>query len=87
MSSPSRVILVTGGSGLVGKALQEVVSHLSLDSEQWYFASSKDADLTNREETKQQLFERVRPTHVIHLAARGRFAHSLYLSIPFSQPG
>jgi len=40
-------VLVTGGSGLVGKALERAVS----DSEQcegfkWIFLSSKDADLT-----------------------------------------
>jgi len=33
-----------------------------------FFASSKDADLTSREST-EALFQRVKPTHVIHLAA------------------
>lgn len=57
-------VLVTGGSGLVGKALQEVVGH----AENWTFLSSADGDLRSLQET-QQIFERYKPTHVIHLAA------------------
>ena len=46
MSMEKRVILVTGGSGLVGKAIQQVVStEEGIDNETWYFASSADADL------------------------------------------
>ena len=33
--------------------------------EQWYFASSKDADLRDRASTTA-LFEKLKPTHVIH---------------------
>jgi len=62
------VILVTGGSGLVGKAIQEVLAEEKLQNEQWVFLSSKDADLTDFAQTKA-LFERYHPTHVIHLAA------------------
>ncbi len=57
-------ILVTGGSGLVGKALQQTVGH----AENWTFLSSADGDLRSLQET-QQIFERYKPTHVIHLAA------------------
>uniref|UniRef100_A0A8C4N5G5 GDP-L-fucose synthase n=1 Tax=Eptatretus burgeri TaxID=7764 RepID=A0A8C4N5G5_EPTBU len=62
-------VLVTGGSGLVGKALERAVS----DSEKcegfkWIFLSSKDADLTSVEQTRL-LFEKHKPTHVVHLAA------------------
>jgi GDP-L-fucose synthase len=57
-------ILVTGGSGLVGKALQQVVA----SAENWTFISSADGDLRSLQET-QQIFERYKPTHVIHLAA------------------
>lgn len=40
-------ILVTGGSGLVGKAIQKVVADgAGLPGEEWVFVSSKDADLT-----------------------------------------
>lgn len=40
-------ILVTGGSGLVGRAIQKVVADgARLPGEDWVFVSSKDADLT-----------------------------------------
>ncbi|XP_037530395.1 GDP-L-fucose synthase [Nematolebias whitei] len=68
-SAPMRV-LVTGGSGLVGRAIQHVIKEegASKDGEDWIFLSSKDANLTNKEETLA-VFEKHRPTHVIHLAA------------------
>ncbi|XP_021544190.1 GDP-L-fucose synthase isoform X2 [Neomonachus schauinslandi] len=71
MSEPggSVRILVTGGSGLVGRAIQEVVADgAGLPGEDWVFVSSKDADLTDAAQTRA-LFEKVQPTHVIHLAA------------------
>ena len=42
-----RKIMVTGGSGLVGKAIEEVVQHGSekREDEEWIFLSSKDGDL------------------------------------------
>ncbi|KAM9050446.1 GDP-L-fucose synthase isoform 1-T5 [Megaptera novaeangliae] len=62
-------ILVTGGSGLVGRAIQKVVADgARLPGEDWVFVSSKDADLTDAAQTRA-LFEKVRPTRVIHLAA------------------
>ncbi|XP_062251086.1 GDP-L-fucose synthase-like isoform X2 [Platichthys flesus] len=66
----SMKVLVTGGSGLVGRAIQHVVKEERGDKEgeEWIFLSSKDADLMNIEETRA-LFEKHRPTHVIHLAA------------------
>jgi len=64
----SSVVLVTGGSGLFGKALESVIAESPIEGETWYFASSKDADLKDKESTRK-LFEKVRPTHVIHLAA------------------
>ncbi|XP_044525392.1 GDP-L-fucose synthase isoform X1 [Gracilinanus agilis] len=68
-SSEVTRILVTGGSGLVGKAIQTVVADgASQPGEQWIFVSSKDADLTDTAQTRA-LFEKHRPTHVIHLAA------------------
>lgn len=71
--NPAVVVLVTGGTGLVGKAIEAVVNedkikYPELASEQWYYASSSDADLRDKESTRQ-LFLRVKPTHVIHLAA------------------
>lgn len=64
------VIMVTGGSGLVGKAIQEVVAEEKKDlaEEQWVFLSSKEADLRDFGQTKA-MFDKYHPTHVIHLAA------------------
>ncbi|XP_049325933.1 GDP-L-fucose synthase isoform X1 [Astyanax mexicanus] len=71
-------VLVTGGTGLVGKAIERVVKEEggAKEGEEWIFLSSKDADLTNAAETKA-IFEKHRPTHVIHLAAMvgGLFRH------------
>ncbi|XP_051872969.1 GDP-L-fucose synthase [Pristis pectinata] len=67
-TGPKRV-LVTGGSGLVGRAIEQLVQGgEALPSEEWTFLSSKDADLTNAAETRA-VFARCQPTHVIHLAA------------------
>ncbi|KAG2458522.1 FCL synthase, partial [Polypterus senegalus] len=62
-------ILVTGGSGLVGRAIEKVVQDgEGREDEEWIFLSSKDADLTKAEDT-WAVFEKHQPTHVIHLAA------------------
>eukprot|EP00112_Aurelia_sp_Birch-Aquarium-sp1_P025416 Seg843.2 transcript_id=Seg843.2/GoldUCD/mRNA.D3Y31 product="hypothetical protein" protein_id=Seg843.2/GoldUCD/D3Y31 len=45
-SSKHRVVMVTGGSGLVGYALKKVVAAEAKTDETWIFLSSKDADLT-----------------------------------------
>lgn len=64
-----KVIMVTGGSGLVGKGIEAIVKTEEKRSDEvWIFLSSKDADLTNEASTKA-IFEKHRPTHVIHLAA------------------
>ena len=69
-SNKDTVVLVTGGSGLVGKAIKYVVDNgEKKNNETWYFASSKDADLTDKMSTRA-MFDRYRPTHVIHLAAK-----------------
>ncbi|XP_019958384.1 GDP-L-fucose synthase-like [Paralichthys olivaceus] len=66
-----RRVLVTGASGLIGKAIQHVVltEGGKLDGEEWFFISSKDADLRDVGQTRA-VFEKHRPTDVIHLAAR-----------------
>ncbi len=74
-----RVVLVTGGKGLVGSAVQELVvknSSEDIKGGEWVFASRKDADLRNAQECKD-LFSRIKPTHVMHLAATvgGLFAN------------
>ena len=53
--------LVTGGSGLVGKAIYKI-------KPEYIYLSSKDCDLTNYEMT-YDVFKKYNPTHVIHLAA------------------
>merc|ERR1712126_307754 len=63
-----KVILVTGGSGLVGRGIQQVVSTDTRPGETWVFLSSKDANLLSEAETNA-VFEKYKPTHVIHLAA------------------
>lgn len=50
MSEENKIVLVTGGSGLVGQAIKEVIEkerqdNPKSDSETWIFCSSKDADL------------------------------------------
>jgi GDP-L-fucose synthase len=76
-TSPPQVVLVTGGTGLVGNALRSVVAaDPSEEHAIWIFLGRKDCDLTDAVATKA-LFERLKPTHVIHLAARvgGLFAN------------
>jgi GDP-L-fucose synthase len=71
------IVLVTGANGLVGTAVREQVARQKLDGKyHWFFAGSKDADLRHREAT-EALFERIKPTHVLHLAAHvgGLFAN------------
>lgn len=66
-----RRVLVTGGSGLVGRALQRLVEQTPQTPSDvvWYFASTaRDGDLSI-ESVARSVFERVRPTHVVHLAA------------------
>ena len=42
---PCKVILVTGGSGLVGRGIRSVVEAEPREDEQWIFLSSKDGNL------------------------------------------
>ncbi len=67
---PKKRVLVTGGSGLVGKAIEIVLkeSENQRRDEEWIFISSKDADLREPVAVKA-LFDKHKPTHVIHLAA------------------
>lgn len=61
-----KIILVTGGTGLVGTGIQYVLE--AKDDEQWIFVGSKDADLTDLHQVIA-LFNKHKPTHVIHLAS------------------
>ena len=58
----SKKILVTGGSGLVGKHLQEILPDA-------IYISSKDFDLTDCKQSRRMI-EKYRPDVLIHLAAR-----------------
>ena len=55
-------ILVTGGSGLVGKHLKDILSDA-------VYISSKDYDLTDLQQVKDMMFM-YEPNVVVHLAAR-----------------
>ncbi|KAG8339691.1 putative GDP-L-fucose synthetase [Trypanosoma vivax] len=63
------IVLVTGGSGLVGQGIQTVQSRSSCSGEKWVFLSSRDADLRSLTQTREA-FAKYKPTHVIHLAAQ-----------------
>ena len=47
-----KVILVTGGSGLVGHGIKIASERDPRDDETFIFLSSKDADLTDKESTR-----------------------------------
>lgn len=64
-----KIILVTGGSGLVGNGIKKASELEPRDDEEFIFLSSKDADLTDKEQTRK-VFEKHRPTHILHLAAK-----------------
>lgn len=74
--NPKSTILITGGSGLVGQAIKAYTDSNAKPGETWIFLSSKDGDLRVREDT-DKIFEKYKPTHVIHLAAKvgGLFAN------------
>lgn len=38
-------VLVTGGTGLVGSAIKQVVEQERIENEDWIFCSSKDGNL------------------------------------------
>ncbi|GAB1520430.1 hypothetical protein RhiTH_003505 [Rhizoctonia solani] len=74
----SDVILVTGGSGLVGAAIKYIIETEPEGSrfgkrpgEKWVFASSSEGDLRHVKDpaATSALFDKYKPTHVIHLAA------------------
>ncbi|KAF0986872.1 hypothetical protein HZS_1371 [Henneguya salminicola] len=63
-----KVVLITGGSGLVGKNLEMLVKEENSQSEKFIFLSSKDANLEILEEVRN-IFEKYMPDYVINLAA------------------
>ena len=78
-----RVILVTGGTGLVGKSIQAIVSQETNQDEEWVFVGSKEANLCDLDDTRK-LFAKYKPTHVIHLAAMvGGLFHNMKNNLHF----
>lgn len=77
-------VLVTGGTGLYGSALQEVIqSEPAAQDENWVFLSSKDGDLLNRD-VVEKIFETHQPKYVIHLAAKvGGLFHNMRKKVDF----
>ncbi|CAG8585777.1 16161_t:CDS:2, partial [Racocetra fulgida] len=72
-SQHANIPAVTGGSGLVGKAIEWVIENDKgkfgkMEGEKWVFLTSKDGDLRSAEATRA-IFDKYKPTHVIHLAA------------------
>ena len=63
-------IIVTGGSGLVGSSINNIVNNSNYINEyNFIFLSSKNCNLLNYDETFQY-FKNIKPTYVIHLAAQ-----------------
>ncbi|KAK4879264.1 hypothetical protein RN001_007410 [Aquatica leii] len=81
--SEDKVIIVTGGSGLVGKAIEKIVTEEGKEGEKWIFLSSQDGDLCDYAAT-ENIFKKYKPTHVIHLAAMvGGLFHNLSHNLEF----
>lgn len=70
--SQKKVILVTGGSGLVGRAIQKITEESScFDNTAFVFLSSADLDLTaDYASNTRVVFETHQPYAVVHLAAK-----------------
>ncbi|XP_049287008.1 probable GDP-L-fucose synthase [Anopheles funestus] len=78
-----KVVLVTGGTGLIGKAIETVIKEENPADERWIFVGSKDADLTNLTATRE-MFLKHQPTHVVHLAAMvGGLFHNMNNNLDF----
>lgn len=81
------VVLVTGGSGLVGQAIKSLVEEKQKagkhNNENWIFCGSKDGDLRIKSQT-DALFDKYKPTYVIHLAAMvGGLFHNMAHNLDF----
>jgi len=77
-------VLVTGGTGLYGKAIEAVIKEdETAKNEEWVFLSSKDGDLIDRAAV-EKIFETHKPTHCIHLAAKvGGLFHNMRKKVDF----
>jgi len=77
-------VLVTGGTGLYGKAIEAIIKEdAAAKDENWIFASSKDGNLVIMDDV-HKLFQKHQPTHVIHLAAKvGGLFHNMRKKVDF----
>ncbi|XP_078050198.1 GDP-L-fucose synthase-like protein [Augochlora pura] len=83
MTEKEKIILVTGGTGLVGKGIQNIIETDRKKNEKWIFIGSKDANLCDKKST-EKLFEKHKPTHVVHLAAMvGGLFHNMKHNLDF----
>ncbi|XP_044737516.1 probable GDP-L-fucose synthase isoform X2 [Chrysoperla carnea] len=82
--SDQKVILVTGGTGLVGQAIRILTEKEERrNDERWVFIGSKDGDLSNLEETRA-IYNKYKPNYVIHLAAMvGGLYHNMSNNLEF----
>ncbi|VBB29323.1 unnamed protein product [Acanthocheilonema viteae] len=81
----SMTVLVTGGTGLVGRSIEKVIitTEETRPNEKWIFIGRKDCDLTDAEATRK-LFMKHKPSHVVHLAAMvGGLFHNLHCNLQF----
>ncbi|CAL8079790.1 unnamed protein product [Orchesella dallaii] len=75
--------LVTGGTGLVGSAIKDVLIDRLVNLANWRFLSSKDGDLSDPQAV-DKIFSDFKPTRVIHLAAMvGGLFHNMANNLDF----
>lgn len=63
------IVLVTGGTGLVGNAIREMESKGEDLDYEFIYIGSKDGDLCDYEQARE-IFDRYKPDYVLNLAAR-----------------
>ena len=75
----SSIVLVTGGSGLIGHGIQRFLKKEPQKEYEFIFLSSQDCDLRDKKKTRD-LFMKYEPDYVIHLAAKvgGLYANMTY---------
>ena len=93
-----KTIMVTGGRGMLGHAVEQVVRDEPRAGYRFEFIDIEESDLTDKAATRV-LFERVRPAGVIHLAADvgglyknvahgvEMFENNLLMNMHIMQPG
>ena len=70
MDSEKKIVLVTGGSGLVGSAIKQLINEEKSNNEEYVFLSSKDADLTYLFFSYYKILTQRRPEPMFDFALR-----------------